>query len=102
MLLSLLLALISILECIRVRRYKREFPSDPALRLFSPDSLYTGREDDAAFLKITAMTYIAAIEANFHITEWKGLWIERALLFVLASVLSLFIFLSVVTYLMLH
>lgn len=102
MLLSLLFALISILECIRVRRYKREFPSDPALHLFSPDSLYTGREDDAAFLKITAMTYIAAIEANFHITEWKGLWIERASLFVLASVLSLFIFLSVVTYLMLH
>jgi hypothetical protein len=102
MLLSLLLALVSILACIRVRRYKREFPANPALRLFSTDSLYTGGEDNKEFIKITAMTYIAAIEANFHITEWKGLWIERASLFVLSSVISLFIFLSSVTYLMLH
>jgi hypothetical protein len=99
MLLCLFFSLICILECLRVRRYKREFPSSPSLRLFANDSLYAGHENSASFLRITAMTYAAAIEENFHITEKKGMWIARASLFVLTSVLSLFFLLAAVTYL---
>jgi hypothetical protein len=94
MLLSLFLALVCVLECIRVRRYKREFPSHPAIRLFAGD----GNKED--FLRETAITYVATIEANFEITERKGLWILRASLFVLVSVLSLFLLLATITYLM--
>lgn len=101
MLISLLLGLISVLECMRIRRYKREFPKNPSLQLFVPSSFYTGHEDSTSFLKVTAMTYIAAIEANFHTTERKGLWIERAAFFMLTAVLSLFVLLTAITYLML-
>jgi hypothetical protein len=102
MLLSLLMALICILECIRVRRYKREFPRNPALSLFGTESFYAGGQREASFLRVTSLSYIAAIEANFHITERKGLWIERASYFILASVLSLFTLLAAITYLIIR
>ena len=100
MLFSLFLALISVLECIRVRRYKREFPGNPAHRLFAPDSPYSGGGNEASFLKISALTYITAIEANFEITERKGLWIERTAVCMLIAVFSLFVLLTAMSYLL--
>lgn len=99
MLLSLLMALISILECIRVRRFSREFPSNPAIRFFSKNSPYSGQENEAAFIKITAMSYISSVESNFYITERKGLWIERAAYFILVSLFSFFVLYTILTYL---
>lgn len=98
MLLFLLLGLVAVLECLRVRHYRREYPNSPAVRLFAANSRYSGVGDSATFLRTSAMTYIAALESNFEITERKGQWIERASWFVLCAVLSLFAVIGIVGY----
>lgn len=98
--LSLLVSLLSILEFSRLRGHTRTHPENIISSLFAPDSKYLPEKTEKALLYETAMSYAIALEFNMKITNQRAKWVQVSSISAFFVVLSLFIILGGVAYLL--
>jgi hypothetical protein len=99
---ALFIALIAVLKCMQVRNYKNEYPDKTITSLFSPSSTYLQPQDESTLLKVTAESYVTALEHNSRENDEKARWVKVASYGVLAAVLLLAALLGVFVYLQLY
>ena len=97
---SLLTALVAILESMRLRTFATEYPPAFTDALFAPDSTYLDEQDEPSLLRANAMGYAIALELNTEINQKKANWINVAARGVFAAVISLAALLAVAVYLL--
>jgi len=93
--LSLLLSLLSVMQAIRLQKFKEEHPKYFISSLFAPNSEYLKHHDEASLFKATAMSYAIALEHNSSINDQKARWVRYSWLGIIPAALSLALFLLV-------
>lgn len=98
--LSLIASLMSLLEFIRLRAYVPKYPENFVSSLFAPDSKYLPDKTEKGLLRETALSCALALEFNIRITNKRTKWIQVSFTCIVFAVLSLFIILATVAYLL--
>lgn len=93
---SCLVALLCILQSVRLRSFKDGYPKSVIDSFFSPESEVVASGDKAHLLHMMAVYYVVAIDDNKTALQKKARYLKLAHLATVASLLALSIFLCTV------
>lgn len=93
---SLLFSLFTILQSIRLRKWKSGYLSNAFKVLFSPDSKCLVDCSEIVLLQSSSLEYILAWEHNKQINDLKAKWTEHSSRLLLFAILMIFIIIGIV------